>query len=76
MLLADVDAVEVVGSEGGIALGAFPLARVVSRLNALEAEDVEALGQDGILHSGVATGARQACLGERSGERKGLRKTR
>lgn len=47
---ADVDAVEVVCSEGGVALGALPLARVVARLDALEAEDVVALGQHGVLH--------------------------
>lgn len=54
---ADVDAVEVVCSEGGVALGALPLARVVARLDALEAEDVVALGQHGVLHPRVAAGA-------------------
>lgn len=52
--LADVNAMEVVGSESSVALGALPLACVVARLNALEAEDVEALCQDCILHTGVA----------------------
>lgn len=54
---ADVDAVEVVCSEGGVALGALPLARVVARLDALEAEDVVALGQHGVLHPRVAARA-------------------
>lgn len=54
---ADVDAVEVICSEGGVALGALPLARVVARLDALEAEDVVALGQHGVLHPRVAAGA-------------------
>lgn len=54
---ADVNAVEVIGSEGGVALGAFPLPCVVARLHTLEAEDVEALGQYGILHSRVAAWA-------------------
>lgn len=49
-LLADVDAVEVVGAEGGVALGTLPLTCVVARLHALEAEDVEALGQHSVLH--------------------------
>lgn len=54
---ANVDAVEVVCSEGSVALGALPLARVVASLDALEAEDVVALGQHGILHPRVAAGA-------------------
>lgn len=45
---------EVIGSEGGVALGALPLTRVIACLNALEAEDVEALGQDRILHPRIA----------------------
>lgn len=67
--LFDVDAVEVVGAEGGVALGALPLARVVARLYTLEAEDVETLGQDGVLYPGVTARAGQTCLGE--GEREG-----
>lgn len=57
-LLTNVNAVEVVGSEGGVAFGALPLARVVARLDALEAEDVEALGQYSVLHPGVAAWTR------------------
>lgn len=49
-LLADVNAVEVVGAEGSIALGTLPLTRVIARLYALEAKDVEALGQHSVLH--------------------------
>lgn len=55
---ADVDAVEVVCSEGGVALGALPLARVVASLDALEAEDVVALGQHGVFHPRIAARAR------------------
>lgn len=56
--LADVNAVEVVGSESGVALGALPLTRVVARLDALEAENVEALGQHRVLHPRVAARTR------------------
>ena len=59
---ADVDAVEVVGPEGGVALGALPLPGVVAALDALEAEDVEALGQHRVLLAGVAAGAGQPGL--------------
>lgn len=48
---------EVVCSKGGVALWALPLARVVARLDTLEAEDVVALGQHGVLHPGVAARA-------------------
>ena len=65
--LGDVDAVEVVGAEGRVALGALPLPGVVARLDALEAEDVEALGQDGVLHPRVATRAGQTSLVQRGG---------
>lgn len=68
-LLADVYAVEVIGPEGGVALGALPLARVVSRFHALEAEDVEALGQHGVLHSRVTARAGQTRLGTRKGQK-------
>lgn len=54
---------EVVGAEGGVALGALPLARVVARLYTLEAEDVETLGQDSVLYPGVTARARQTRLG-------------
>lgn len=56
--LTDVNSVKVVGSEGGVALGALPLTCVVARLDTLEAEDVEALSQHGILHPRVAAWTR------------------
>lgn len=62
--LADVNAVEVVGPERGVALGALPLTCVVARLDALEAEHVEALGQHGVLHPRVAARTREAGLRE------------
>lgn len=49
-LLADVNAVEVVGAKSSIALGTLPLTCVIARLHALEAEDVEALSQHSVLH--------------------------
>lgn len=49
---------EVVRSERRVALGALPLTRVVARLDALEAEDVEALSQHRVLHPGVAARTR------------------
>lgn len=58
----DVDAVEVVGSEGAVALGAFPLPGVVAHLQTLVAEDVETLGEDGLLVPRVAAGAAQLGL--------------
>lgn len=61
---ADVNAVEVVGSESGVALGALPLTCVVARLDALEAENVEALGQHCVLHPRVAARTRETGLGE------------
>lgn len=61
---------EVISPESGVALGTLPLTRVVPRLHALEAEDVEALRQDGVLHTRVATGTGEACLGG-VGEREG-----
>ena len=45
----DVNAVVVVGAERVVALGTLALSRLVPRLETLEAEDVEALGQDGVL---------------------------
>lgn len=62
--LSDVDAVEIVGAEGGVALRALPLARIVTRLHALEAEDVEALCQHGVLYARVAARTRQSGLRE------------
>lgn len=58
----DVDAVEVVGAEGTVALGALPLAGVVAHLEALVAEDVEALGEHRLLVPHVAAGAAQLGL--------------
>lgn len=65
---SDVNAMEVIGAEGGVALGALPLAGVVARLDALEAEDVEALCEDGILHPRVAARTRQTGLGDTEGQ--------
>lgn len=59
----DVDAVKVVGAEGTVALGALPLAGVVAHLEALVAEDVEALGEHRLLVPHVAAGAAQLGLG-------------
>lgn len=61
---ADVDAVEVVGAEGRVALGALPLAGLVAAAHTLEAEHVEALGEHGILLAGVTAGAGQPRLGQ------------
>lgn len=55
----DVDAVEVVGAECAVALGALPLPRIVAHLQTLVAEDVETLGEDGLLVPRVAAGAAQ-----------------
>lgn len=60
---ADVDAVEVVGAESRVALGALPLAGLVAATHALEAEHVEALGEDGVLLASVTAGAGQPRLG-------------
>lgn len=60
--LGDVDAVEVVGAEGTVALGALPLSGVVTHLETLVAEHVETLGEHRLLVSGVAAGAAQLGL--------------
>lgn len=52
--LANVNTMEVVSAEGGVAFGTLPLARVVACLDTLEAENVEALCQHSILHPRVA----------------------
>lgn len=62
--LSDVNAVEIVGTEGGVALRALPLACIVTRLHTLEAEDMEALCQHGILYTRVAARTRQTGLQE------------
>ena len=60
---ADVDAMEVVGTKGGVALGALPLAGLIAAPHTLEAENVEALGKDCIFLAGVTAGAGQPRLG-------------
>lgn len=60
--LGDVDAVEVVGAEGTVALGALPLSGVVTHLETFVAEHVEALGEHRFLVPGVAAGAAQLGL--------------
>ena len=57
-----INAVEIVGTEGGVAFGAFPLARLVARLDAREAKYVEAFGQDGVLALDLARRARHQLL--------------
>lgn len=60
--LGDVDAVEVVGSEGAVALGTLPLPGVVAHLQTLVAEDVETLGEHRLLVPRVAARAAQLRL--------------
>lgn len=62
--LGDVDAVKVVCSKGTVALGALPLSGVVAHLQTLVAENVETLGENGLLVSCVAAGAAQLGLGK------------
>lgn len=62
--LSYVDAVEVIGSESSVAFGALPLPSVVTGLQAFVAEDVETLGEDGLLVSGVTTGTPKFSLAE------------
>ncbi len=47
--LGEINAVIVVGSKGGVTLGTLAVSRLVARLQAVEAEDVETLGEDGVL---------------------------
>ena len=54
---------EVVGTKGGVALGALPLAGLIAAPHTLEAENVEALGKDCIFPAGVTAGAGQPRLG-------------
>lgn len=63
--LSYVDAVEVVGSESGVAFGALPLASVVTGLQAFVAEDVETFGEDGLLVPGVTARTPQFSLAGR-----------
>ena len=53
---------EIVIAKGGVTLGTFPLPRVVSRLQTLETEHVETLGQDGVFLPCVAAWTGQLCL--------------
>ena len=53
---------KVVGSEGTVALGALPLSRIVTHLQTFVAENVETLGEHGLLVSCVAAGAAQLGL--------------
>lgn len=57
---------EVVGTKSSIAFRAFSLARVIARLHALEAKNVEALGQNGVLHTWIAAWTRQSSLGQKT----------
>ncbi len=52
----------VFGAERGVALGALALAGLVARLEALEAEDVEALGQQSVFPIHFARRTRQLLL--------------
>lgn len=52
----------VIGPKGGVALGALALPSLVARLQAVPAEDVEALGKHGVLTLHLAGGARQGLL--------------
>ncbi len=52
----------VVGSERGVAFGTLSVPRLVARLQAVEAEHVEALGEDRVLLVGFASGAGQLLL--------------
>lgn len=62
--LGDVDAVKVIGSEGAVALGTFPLSGVVAHLQTFVAENVETFGENCLLVSRVAAGAAQLGLGK------------
>lgn len=50
------------GTEGRVALGALPLARLVAAAHTLKAEDVEALGEHGVFLASVTAGAGQPRL--------------
>ena len=56
---------EIVRPEPGVAFGAFPLSRLVSGLQAGEAEDVKALGEDGVFPLHFARRARHHFLLEK-----------
>lgn len=61
----DVDPVEVIGSEGGIALGALTLPGVIACFHTLKAEDMKTLCEDSILFAHVTAWAGQAGLQDR-----------
>ncbi len=60
--LGEINAVIVVGSKGGVTLGTLAVSRLVARLQAVEAEDVETFGQDGVLLVRLAGRAGQLLL--------------
>lgn len=62
---SNVDPMEVIGTKGSIALGALALSGVIACFHTLKAEDVKALGEDGILLAHVTAWAGEACLEER-----------
>ena len=53
---------EIVSSEGAVALGALPLPGVVARLQTLVAKNVETLGENRLLVSRVAARTAQLSL--------------
>lgn len=55
--LGDVYAVKVIGSKRTVALGALSLSGVVTHLQTFVAENMETLGENGLLVSRVAAGA-------------------
>lgn len=59
---ANVDAMEVVGPKSRVALGTLALPGIVAGLHAFKAEDMEALGEHGVLLAHIAAGAGQAGL--------------
>lgn len=52
------------GTKRCVALGALPLAGLITAPHTLEAENVEALGKDCILLAGVTAGTGQPRLGQ------------
>lgn len=60
--LGEVEPVVVVGAEGGVALGAFALTRLVPGLETVVAEDVEALDEHRVLAFYFARRTRQLLL--------------
>lgn len=54
----EIESVVIVSPKGSIAFGTLALPRFVAGAQAVEAKDVKALGQDGILPRHFAAGAR------------------